>query len=384
MNPILKEPVPIIPKTINLVISVELSDIRDKIKYLQEWEAYLVNIKNRGTTRKELSLQILSPGNINTNDTEVISHGFTNNIDKIIHFIDENCIIDSDCYVRAKDLYISFTETSGSNISETRDFPKMMDHIMKNRPNIIRKRSGEGIRYIGISLKDQPLRVGRKTNDLTYNERRKNKREENKMIQMNMFVEKGWSADQYTKIVKLGCLRIVENKDGNGINVDESIKQTENAIAERIYKRYQKFNDTAKHSQYIIEAFHTAELRDKISMISEYMGDEYSLDKALQIISQIPSELKPFEEVAPIYDERLKVVPEVKIASRQLYGDLNNAKTQISNMIGLIKSEDILNNCQQMLPDSPIIESKLNILRRAKFINNEFGRLAKEWELKDA
>lgn len=172
----------------------------------------------------------------------------TNNIDKLICFINDNCIIDPDNYVRAKALYQAFIENSDCNISETHDFPKMMDQIINNWKNITRKRSKEGIRYVGVSLREQPLKIGKKTNDMTYNERRKNQREEKRIIQMNMFLERGWNADQYTKIVKLGCLRIIENKDRNRINVDESIKQTENAIAERIYKRYQNFNNTNRHS----------------------------------------------------------------------------------------------------------------------------------------
>lgn len=52
-------------------------------------------------------------------------------------------------------------------------------------------------------------------------------------------------------------------------------------------------------------------------------------------------------------------------------------------MMNLIKSEDLLNNCQQILPQISTVTPKLDILRRAAFINNEFGRVAKEWEFKD-
>lgn len=248
---------------------------------------------------------------------------------------------------------------------------------------LMKKRSKEGIRYIGLSLKELSLTIGKKTLDISYNERRKFKREQYREVQMNMFVEKGWTIDEYNKIVRLGCLRIVENGDRTGIDVELSIRQTENAIADRIYKRYYKLKNTTKGSQYVIEAFNTAEMRDKVNMLTEYLGEQYSLDKALQIISEMPTELNPFEEVAPVYDQRLKVIPEAKIMSRKLTKDMNNAKAQINDMTKLIKSEDILNKCLQIGPDSSTTEKQLEILRRAQFINNEFGRAAKQWELKD-
>ena len=377
----------VIPRGTNLPVLFELNDIRNKIRYLQEWEAYLLNIENQKSARKNLSLQVMSPEMVKLQDTELPSTIYINEIYKLHSFLDENCVISPNNYVRAKDLYKSFIEKSGCKVSENHDFPKLMDKVMDDwkaqGKQIVRKRSREGIRYIGLSLTELPLTIGKKINDLSYNERRKIKRDQYREIQINMFVEKGWTVEQYNKIVKLGCLRIVQNEDRTEIDVDLSIRQTENAIAERIYKRYNKLGNTTKSSQYVIEAFHTAEMRDKISMLSEFLGEEYSLNKALQIISEMPAELKPFEEVAPIYDQRLKVIPEAKIMSRKLTKDINNARVQINNMSDLIKSEDILNKCRQVVPDHSTVRNQLEILRRAEFINNEFGRAAKQWELKD-
>ena len=46
-------------------------------------------------------------------------------------------------------------------------------------------------------------------------------------------------------------------------------------------------------------------------------------------------------------------------------------------------NQDILNKCRQVVPDHSAVGNQLEILRRPEFINNEFGRAAKQWELKD-
>lgn len=68
----------LIPRTLQLTVLMEEDDIIKKIEYLQEWLAYLINVKNQRATRKELSLQIISLDGVKSQDTILSSGPFIN------------------------------------------------------------------------------------------------------------------------------------------------------------------------------------------------------------------------------------------------------------------------------------------------------------------
>jgi hypothetical protein len=81
---------------------------------------------------------------------------------KLVEFINDNCIFGEFESVKASELSNEFTRSTGIPIDIHRGFPKMMARFMEVRPDISKKTTGKGVIYMGFTFlleEERPLHL---------------------------------------------------------------------------------------------------------------------------------------------------------------------------------------------------------------------------------
>jgi len=162
------------------------------------------------------------------------------------NFINDNCVIQPSCNVKAIDLITNINIKMGTSFNTRGSFPTIMTKYILSHPNITKKRTANGICYIGLDLKNNDNRVDDRIKSLI-----------KESLQ--------YTDDQYEYIRKNKLIKPLYN---NGIlQENETLEATVNAINAEYHNILLEVKRCVKSVNIVAKEYEKAKTHDLIQSI---------------------------------------------------------------------------------------------------------------------